>query len=188
MILAEQSKGGIFPDDIELREGSAAPHLDAALACVNVKGTRSVSLSEFAAQGKYVVLFFYPEDNFGAAAANNLKEVLNFQRLAGEFSDLDAVLVGCSAQSAARQQKFVNEKLLTMPFLSDEGRLLIEPFGFKQPIGETARQTFIIDTSGLIRFVERQIDFGVGNFNLDNHATRVQRELYKIRNSDGWSV
>lgn len=50
------------------------------------------------------------------------------------------------------------------------------------------RVTFIIDPKGKVRWVERNIQYNVGNFNLENHATRVSRTLYQIRNSDGWAV
>ena len=46
----------------------------------------------------------------------------------------------------------------------------------------------MIDPTGMVRWAERNVEFGVGNFNLDNHAERVRKELYRIHNADGWTV
>ena len=80
------------------------------------------------------------------------------------------------------------ERFLTIPFISDPSRTLISAYGAKNPIGDTLRQSFILDTTGKIRWIERNVEFGAGNFNLDNHASRVLRELYTIHNRDGWGV
>ena len=68
-------------------------------------------------------------------------------------------------------------------------RLLHVPLAGQLP-GGTLRQTFVIDPTGAIRWIEKTIEgpLAVGNFNLDNHPTRVRRELYEIRNLDGWEV
>jgi len=158
-----------------------APALDVALSSLNVDGAQLSTLSDFLKRGAYIVLWFYPEDATGLQDGNNAKEAINFERLKAEFGELDAVLVACSAQATNRQRKLVDEKLLTIPFLSDPDLKLVGAFG-------AFRATFIIDPSGMVRWAERNVEFGVGNFNLDNHAERVRRELYRIRNADGWSV
>jgi len=195
----------LLPEDLTLYEGAEAPLTRAPFPCLNVRDRQQVSLNEFARQGKYVVLWFYPEDTISADAANNEKQALNYQRLLRDgkglpavggiggnelsFDELDAVILGCSAQPiSVIQQILVDKQLLTIPFISDPRRELISAFGARSPIGNTARQTFIIDPSGRIRWLERNVQFGMGNFNLDNHAARVQRELYIIHNRDGWSI
>ena len=200
---ADVSMTNLLPKDLTLYEGDAAPLAHASFECLNIRGKQQVSLSDLARSGKYVVLWFYPED--GSEAANNEKEALYFQRLLRDgkglpavggiggnelsFDELDAVVLGCSAQPiAAIQQALIDKQLLTIPFISDPRRELISAFGARSPMGSTARQTFVIDPSGNIRWLERNVQFGLGNFNLDNHAARVQRELYIIHNRDGWSI
>ena len=56
------------------------------------------------------------------------------------------------------------------------------------PLGGTARQTFLIDPSGSLRWAETNIEFGGGNFNVENHPQRVLRELFQVHNSDGWAI
>ena len=174
-------------DDDELREGSLAPLRSRSFPCVNVKGKQQVALADYLSQGKYVVLWFLPEASLGMANRNNELEATNFQDALSAFAELDAVVLGCSA-APTDQQTLVDRKLLTLPFLSDPNRELIKAYGALSPIGPTFRNTFIIDPSGTVRFVERNVELGVGNFNLANHVARVQRELYKVRNTDGWEI
>ena len=75
------------------------------------------------------------------------------------FNELDAVLLGCSAQKpAAIQESLIDRQLLTVPFLSDPSKTLIAAFGAKNPVGDTFRQTFILDPSGTIRWIERNVE------------------------------
>ena len=163
-----------------------AKALVAKLGCINLRGRNQISLADLAREGRYVVLWFFGEGN----EADTELEALNFQRMKPEFDDLDADILGCSVQSLARiKQQLVDKQLLTIPFVSDPKEELISAFGAKPTFGgDTFRQTFIIAPDGSIRFIERNVQFGVGNFDLKSHATRVSRELYKVRNSDGWAV
>ena len=80
------------------------------------------------------------------------------------FDDLDAVIVGVSALSPAElRSKLVDPYLLTLPFLADTRKELAEAFGAKNPLGDTFRQTFVIDPKGTILFIERNIQMGVGS-------------------------
>jgi peroxiredoxin len=82
---------------------------------------RRVSLADFTQGGKWVVLWFFPEG--GLFGGGNEAEAVQFERMLGEFAALDAVVVGCSTQSAAEQRRsLVAPRKLTFPFLSDAGR------------------------------------------------------------------
>ena len=82
---------------------------------------RRVSLADFTAGGKWVVLWFFPEG--GLFGSGNEAEAVQFERMLREFAALDAVVVGCSTQSAAEQRRsLVAPRKLTFPFLSDAGR------------------------------------------------------------------
>ena len=83
---------------------------------------RRVSLSDFTEAGKWVVLWFFPEG--GLFGSGNEAEAVQFERMIREFAALDAVVVGCSTQSAAEQRRgLVAPRKLTFPFLSDAGRV-----------------------------------------------------------------
>lgn len=169
-----------LPDTL-LRERDQAVLLDFRLPCLNVKGKQQCSVRDFLDDNKYVVLYFFPNDPTHIEDANNELEVLNFERMRDEFDNLDAVLLGVSNMDLSAQKMLVDGKLLTIPFVSDRAQKLAAAFGAE-------RATFIIDPNGTIRWLERNVEYGVGNFNLQNHATRVARTLYQIRNADGWSV
>ena len=145
-------------------------------------GKSKASLSDLSRGGtKYVVLWFFPEDSgaLNLEAANNAKEAQGFERLRAAppekpvggvgggalgFDDLDAVIVGVSALSTAElRSKLVDPYLLTLPFLADTRKELAEAFGAKNPLGDTFRQTFVIDPKGTILFIERNIQMGVGS-------------------------
>ena len=185
-ILTEQSKGGIFPDDTELREGSRAPQLLQTVSCINVGEKQTVALAGFS--GKYIVLWFFPEDTLGLETSNNVLEASDFEKAREEFAGLDAIVIGCSAGNVNELKALAAKSKLAWPLLSDPNRVLIAAYGAQNLVGPTFRQTFIIDPSGQVRFVERNVELGVGNFNLANHVQRVQRQLYQVRNTDGWSV
>ena len=174
-----------LPEDRTLYARDRAPCLNTRLEGINLGPKHDTSLADFLSAGKYVVLWFYPEND----AANNELEALNFQRALAEFSDLDTVLLGCSAQTVARiKSTLVNKQQLTIPFVSDPRLELIRAYGANNAVGETFRQSFILDPAGEVRWIERNIQFGVGNFDLQNHASRVLRECYRVRNGDGWAV
>ena len=40
----------------------------------------------------------------------------------------------------------------------------------------------------VLRWQETNIEFGIGEFNVENHPKRVLRELFQVHNADGWSV
>ena len=106
------------------------------------------------------------------------------------FAALDAIVVGCSTQAVAEQKRtLVVPRGLSYPFLSDVKGELADAFGASSDVGvRTLRQTFVIDPAGLLRWQEVNIDFGIGEFSIENHPRRVLREFSKVRNSDGWAV
>lgn len=188
----------LLPKDTTLYELDVAPKLESRFACINCGERQQISLADFIKDGKYVVLWFFPLN--GLASFNTDKEATNFEKLKKDFDDIDAVLLGCSSESTKKlREELIDKKLLTMPFLSDPNYELIDAFGARNPLGECFRQTFIISppasspqpgsrTYPYIRWIERNVDLGVGNFNLDNHASLVLREFFEFRNTDGWSV
>jgi len=149
---------------------------------------RRVSLADFTAGGKWVVLWFFPEG--GLFGSGNEAEAVQFERMLREFAALDAVVVGCSTQSAAEQRRsLVAPRKLTFPFLSDAGRVVAEAYGAADDFGTgTKRQTFIIDPTGRLRWQEVNIEFGIGEFNVENHPRRVLRNFERERGQDGWQV
>lgn len=168
-------------DGSDLRVNAAAPRWDEPAACLNGPAAR-VAPSSWSRDGRYVVLWVFPEAGLPGTGANNALEAANFEKLRDEFAALDAVCVGVSSQSGAAAARLAASAGLTSPLLyGDAGLALAEAFG------AASRQSFIVDASGRVRWIERNVE-GIGAFSLENHAARVQRELYQVRNADGWAV
>ena len=134
---------------ITLKIGDKAPQFEA----LDNQGN-TIKLSDYA--GKKLVVFFYPKASTPGCTmqACNLRD--NYQRFLAE----GYAILGVSADSAKRQQNFIDKKELPFPLLADEDKTVINAFGVwgeKKFMGRTYdgihRITFIIDANGVIENV-----------------------------------
>lgn len=104
-------------------------------------------------KGQKLIVFFYPKASTPGCTAEacNLRD--NYQVL----KDKGFALLGVSADSADRQQKFIDKNNLPFPLLADENKEVLNAFGVWGPkkfMGRTYdgihRTTFIIDENGVI--------------------------------------
>jgi peroxiredoxin (alkyl hydroperoxide reductase subunit C) len=124
--------------------------------------TGFAELSGASDPGKWKVVFFWPKDFTFVCPT----EIAAFGKLAGEFSDRDAVIYGVSIDSEyvhlAWRQNHADLTGLPFPMLSDIRRELSTALGVLDPAeGVALRATFIVDPEGVIRFVSVN-DLGVG--------------------------
>lgn len=136
-----------------VKEGDKA--LDFTLEASNGE---KVSLSDF--RGKNVVLYFYPKDNTPGCT----QQACDFRDHAGEFKDLDTVILGVSRDSVASHQKFIDKYELPFLLLSDPDAEVCKKYDvFKEKtmFGKKTmgieRSTFIIDREGKIVKVYRKV-------------------------------
>lgn len=71
-----------------------------------------------------------------------------FQSEMKRFEELSAQVLGVSSDSVATHEEFSEKHGLTMPLLADEG-------GAIQKLYASGRVTFVIDKSGIIRFIQK---------------------------------
>ncbi|MGG5505946.1 MULTISPECIES: thioredoxin-dependent thiol peroxidase [unclassified Myroides] len=111
-------------------------------------------------KGKKLVVFFYPKASTPGCTAEvcNLRD--NYQVLKEQGYEL----LGVSADSAARQQKFIDKNNLPFPLLADENKEVLLAFGVWGPkkfMGRTYdgihRMTFVIDEKGVISNVIEKV-------------------------------
>ena len=103
------------------------------------------SLTTF--KGKWVVLYFYPEDFTSGCTL----EAHNFQRDAAAFAKLNAVIVGVSVDSVDSHKQFCAKEGLNMKLLSDVNRSVSAQYGSLNTQYQMAnRNTFLIDPTGRI--------------------------------------
>jgi peroxiredoxin Q/BCP len=132
-----------------LKIGDKAPNFSA----LDEKGNK-ISLEDY--KGKKLVLFFYPKASTPGCTveACNLRD--NYQSFLAKGYDV----LGVSADSAKRQQNFINKNELPFPLLADEDKSVIEAFGVWGPKKFMGREyegihrtTFVIDENGNIEDV-----------------------------------
>lgn len=132
-----------------LKVGDRAPHFEAK----DHEGN-TIKLSDYS--GKKLVLFFYPKASTPGCTAEACNLSDNYQTFLSKGYDV----LGVSADSAKRQQNFINKNELKFPLLADEDKAVINAFGVWGPkkfMGKEYdgihRTTFIIDENGLIQEV-----------------------------------
>lgn len=104
-------------------------------------------------KGKKLVVFFYPKASTPGCTAEACDLRDNFER----FKAQNYELLGVSADSASRQQKFKEKYELPFPLIADEAKEVINAFGVWGPkkfMGKEFdgihRTTFVIDEKGYI--------------------------------------
>jgi peroxiredoxin Q/BCP len=128
---------------------------------------RSHSLETYL--GRPVVLFFYPKDDTPGCT----KEACSFRDTLGEFTQLDATVLGISILDVNSKAAFARKYGLTFPLLADEHHAVADAYGVwgeETFQGRTSmgvlRTTFLIDRQGQIA---RRWD----NVKVDGHSDEV---------------
>lgn len=132
-----------------LKVGDNAPNFEAK----DNQGN-TIKLHDYA--GKKLVVFFYPKASTPGCTveACNLRD--NYHTFLAKGYDI----LGVSADSAKRQQNFINKYELPFPLLADEDKAVINAFGVWGPKKFMGREfdgihrtTFVIDEKGIIEDV-----------------------------------
>ncbi|SOC44025.1 thioredoxin-dependent thiol peroxidase [Ureibacillus acetophenoni] len=117
-----------------------------------------VSLSDF--KGKKIVLYFYPKDMTPGCTT----EACDFRDQHDTFTELNAVILGVSADSPAQHTKFIEKYGLPFSLLVDDDHKVSEAYGvwvLKKMYGREfmgiERSTFLIDEEGIVRKEWRKV-------------------------------
>jgi peroxiredoxin Q/BCP len=131
---------------LHLKIGDKAP----AINSVDQNGD-AITLEEF--KGKKVILYFYPKDMTPGCTVQSCNLRDNYKALL----DKGYVVLGCSADSPVRHQKFIEKHDLPFPLISDESKQALNAYGVwgsKKFMGKEydgiSRTTFVIDEKGMI--------------------------------------
>ncbi|MHA1200737.1 MAG: peroxiredoxin [Candidatus Heimdallarchaeaceae archaeon] len=118
--------------------------------CLPDENNSEICLNQF--KGKWVVLYFYPKDQTPGCT----HEACDFTDNSKAFENLNAIVIGVSADSPESHMKFKNKKALTILLLSDEALNVIEAYQAKttsflgKMISPVKRVTYLIDPEGNI--------------------------------------
>lgn len=113
------------------------------------------TLAEF--RGKAVVLYFYPRDATPGCTA----EACAFRDAWDRLEAAGGQVVGVSSDDVSSHRAFADEHELTFPLIADESGAVATAYGVPSRFGMLSRVTFVIDQSGVIRRVFRDVDPGV---------------------------
>ncbi|QFG00166.1 thioredoxin-dependent thiol peroxidase [Psychrobacillus glaciei] len=132
---------------MQILEGMIAPKF----SLKNERG-EIISLNDFAGK-KYVLLYFYPKDSTPGCTT----EACDFRDTHDAFSELNAVILGVSADDEKAHTKFIQKHGLPFSLLIDDTHEVSEAYGvwgLKKMFGKEymgiQRSTFLIDPTGTI--------------------------------------
>ena len=122
-----------------------------AFSSLNQDG-KEVKLSDYKGK-KNVVLYFYPKDDTPGCTI----EANDFTRLAGEFSDLDCVVIGVSKDACESHTAFIEKFALKLDLLADtSGEICVAYDVWQEKVKNGVkkmailRSTFIINKQGVL--------------------------------------
>ena len=156
-----------------LQIGKPAP----AFALPNQDGVK-VRLADL--KGRWLVLYFYPKDDTPGCTV----EACDFTSGLKAFEKLDAVVLGCSADSPESHNKFIAKHGLKIGLLSDPDKSAMKAYGAygekvlygRKMIG-IIRSTVIIDPAGKVAFHWAKVK-------AKGHADKVKERLAELRAVD----
>ena len=130
-------------------------------------------------KGKWVVLYFYPKDNTPGCTT----EACEFTEAMPEFGDMDAIILGVSADSTKKHRNFIEKKDLGITLLSDESTEMMQKYGvwqLKKNYGREymgiVRTTLLIDPDGVVREIWEKV-------RVKGHVEAVKNRLSELRNA-----
>lgn len=109
------------------------------------------SLSDYA--GQPVVLVFYPGDDTPVCT----RQLNSYNEGLEQFTELDAQVLGISAQDVSSHEAFSTKHGFEFPLLADTDKQVAALYGTLGPIGFPRRSVFIVDADGVIRYAHRAI-------------------------------
>ena len=114
-------------------------------------GGRDYSLAEF--RGRPVVLVFYPGDDTPVCT----KQLNSYNDDLAQFSEMNAQVIGISAQGGSSHDAFSDKHGVDFPLLADTDKAVAAQYGTLGPIGCPRRSVFILDGDGVVRYAHRAI-------------------------------
>lgn len=126
--------------------GDAAPDFE-----LPGTGGRTYTLAEF--RGRPVVLVFYPGDDTPVCT----KQLNSYNDGLEQFDDLDAQVIGISAQDVDSHDRFADKHGFEFPLLADTDKTVAAAYGTLGPLGFPRRSVFIVDADGIVGYAHRAI-------------------------------
>ncbi len=136
---------------------------------------KQVALSDFA--GSWVILYFYPKDDTPGCTT----EACEFTDSLAAFENLQATVLGCSADTPESHRRFIDGHGLKLTLLSDAERSVMKAYGAWGPktmYGRSTtgaiRSTVLIDPRGRVAYHWPSVKAA-------GHAEKVRAKLAELR-------
>lgn len=130
-------------------------------------------------KGKWVVLYFYPKDNTPGCTT----EACDFTEALPDFNDLDAIILGVSADSTKKHRNFIEKKELGITLLSDESTDMMQEYGvwqLKKNYGREymgiVRTTLLINPDGVVKALWEKV-------RVKEHVKNVKEKLEELKSN-----
>lgn len=127
-------------------------------------------------RGKWLLLYFYPKDNTPGCTT----EACTIRDSWSSFAQLNAVVLGVSADSVSSHEKFANKFTLPFPILADENKEVIKEYGvlvektmFGKKFMGIKRSSFLIDPNGKIAKIYKTVKPA-------EHAAKVLEDIKNL--------
>jgi peroxiredoxin Q/BCP len=128
-------------------------------------------------RGRWVVLYFYPKDDTPGCTV----EACEFTAALPAFRGLDAVVYGCSADSAAAHVKFIAKYTLGIGLLTDVDRAVMKKYGawgkkvmYGKEVEGVIRSTVLIAPDGVVAHHWPKVK-------AEGHAEAVRNKLVELQ-------
>lgn len=106
-------------------------------------GDGDVSLKDY--QGKWVVLYFYPQDFTPGCTL----EAQRFQKDLMQYHNINTEIIGVSVDDVKSHEEFCDEEGLKFPLLADTDGKVSKAYG-SWLSGRSTRHTYIINPDGIL--------------------------------------
>lgn len=135
-----------------------------------IKDNEGYELTDDDLVGSPLVIYFYPKDDTPGCT----KEACDYRDNMHRFDFMDVLVLGISPDGAISHENFIAKHNLNFTLLSDENQELCRKFDVLHgALGGIERTTFVIDSDGIIRWIERPV-------NVPGHVERVLHALQEI--------
>ncbi|WP_083691331.1 peroxiredoxin [[Flexibacter] sp. ATCC 35103] len=109
--------------------------------------------------GSTTVIYFYPKDESGVCT----KEACAFRDSFQDFTDAGIQVLGINGASIESHKTFAEKNRLPFKLLSDPGNKVIRQFGVKKALFLTGRETFVLNSEGIVIYKFRDFFKGAAH-------------------------
>lgn len=141
-----------------------------AIPAFKIKDMDAYELTDEDLIGSPLVLYFYPKDDTPTCTT----EACDFRDKMERLDAMDVLVIGISPDTTESHEKFSAKHRLNFTLLGDENKEMCKRFDVLHgAAGNVERTTFVIDSDGIIRWIERPV-------NVAGHVDRVIHAIQEI--------